>query len=43
MFEEGNVTMEDSFQNGRGKVPFDPNENFASMVNGWYNDFYPHA
>ncbi|XP_027856400.1 semaphorin-4E-like isoform X1 [Xiphophorus couchianus] len=34
MFEEGNVTMEDSFQNGRGKVPFDPNENFASMVNG---------
>uniref|UniRef100_A0A3B5QAQ5 Sema domain-containing protein n=1 Tax=Xiphophorus maculatus TaxID=8083 RepID=A0A3B5QAQ5_XIPMA len=23
-----------SFQNGRGKVPFDPNENFASMVNG---------
>ncbi|XP_043999358.1 semaphorin-4E-like [Gambusia affinis] len=34
MFEEGNVTMEDSFVNGRGKVPFDPNENFASLVNG---------
>ncbi|XP_043999353.1 semaphorin-4E-like isoform X2 [Gambusia affinis] len=34
MFEEGNVTMEDSFENGRGKVPFDPNENFASLVNG---------
>ncbi|XP_016522997.1 semaphorin-4E-like isoform X2 [Poecilia formosa] len=43
MFEEGNVTMEDSFQSGRGKVPFDPNQNFASMMNGWYNDFYPHA
>ncbi|XP_014834425.1 PREDICTED: semaphorin-4E-like isoform X2 [Poecilia mexicana] len=34
MFEEGNVTMEDSFQSGRGKVPFDPNQNFASMMNG---------
>ncbi|XP_054909145.1 semaphorin-4E-like [Poeciliopsis prolifica] len=34
MFQEGKVTMEDSFQNGRGKIPFKPDEKFASLMNG---------
>ncbi|XP_027856402.1 semaphorin-4E-like isoform X1 [Xiphophorus couchianus] len=32
--DEENVTMEDTTQSGRGKIPFDPKEKFASMMNG---------
>ncbi|XP_043999362.1 semaphorin-4E-like isoform X3 [Gambusia affinis] len=34
IFEKGKVTMEDNWENGKGKIPFDPNKNFASLVNG---------
>lgn len=33
-FKEGKVTMETTVVDGRGKVPFDPNQNFASLMNG---------
>uniref|UniRef100_A0A3B5QQF1 Sema domain-containing protein n=1 Tax=Xiphophorus maculatus TaxID=8083 RepID=A0A3B5QQF1_XIPMA len=33
MFKGGTVTMEDTTQSGRGKIPFDPKDQFASMMN----------
>ncbi|XP_047202100.1 semaphorin-4E-like isoform X3 [Girardinichthys multiradiatus] len=33
-FNGGNDTMETIIQDGRGKVPFDPNQDFASLMNG---------
>ncbi|PWA22553.1 hypothetical protein CCH79_00015187 [Gambusia affinis] len=32
IFKEGNVIMEDTTENGRGKIPFNPKERFASMM-----------
>ncbi|XP_036006769.1 semaphorin-4E isoform X2 [Fundulus heteroclitus] len=33
-FKGGNLTMETAVQDGRGKVPFDPYQDFASMMDG---------
>uniref|UniRef100_A0A096M1P7 Semaphorin-4E-like n=1 Tax=Poecilia formosa TaxID=48698 RepID=A0A096M1P7_POEFO len=33
MVNEGHITMEDTTHSGRGKIPFDPEEKFASMMN----------
>ncbi|XP_014882763.1 semaphorin-4E-like [Poecilia latipinna] len=41
MVNEGHITMENTTHSGKGKIPFDPEENFASMMNGWCNTFYP--
>ncbi|KAM4724113.1 semaphorin-4E-like [Anableps anableps] len=32
MFKGGNITMETTFEDGKGKVPFDPNVGFASLM-----------
>ncbi|KAM4540268.1 semaphorin-4E-like [Fundulus diaphanus] len=33
-FKGGNLTMETAVQDGRGRVPFDPYQDFASMMDG---------
>uniref|UniRef100_A0A3B3YQ10 Sema domain-containing protein n=1 Tax=Poecilia mexicana TaxID=48701 RepID=A0A3B3YQ10_9TELE len=39
LFKGGNVTMETTTQDGRGRAPFNPHEEFATMMNGWCNTF----
>ncbi|XP_054909147.1 semaphorin-4E-like [Poeciliopsis prolifica] len=34
MLKGGNVTMEPTTESGRGKIPFNPEQKFASMMNG---------